>query len=173
VRQLTKPRLSILTALLCAAIALAVAGCGGGDDSSSTTVSSTTAVGATGASGGAPLSTDEFITQADAICTSSNDEVDAQAQQVFGGQQPTDAQLAQFINDTLIPSLEDEINGIDALTPPAGDEDQVQAIIDAVNTALDKVKANPQLVAASANNGPFAEADQLAKAYGLKVCGQG
>jgi hypothetical protein len=165
-------RTVIIAALVCAASALAVAGCGGGDDSSSTTSAASTVSAATSATG-APLTKEEFIKQADALCKASNNEVDAQAQQVFGGQQPTNAQLTQFINETLIPSAEDEIAGIDALTPPAGDEDAVQAIIDAVNTAIDKVKANPQAVAASNNNAVFADADRLAVAYGLKVCGQG
>jgi hypothetical protein len=170
---LIKPQLPISVALVCAAFVLAAAGCGGGDDSSSTTTPGATTISGTTTVTGAALSKDDFIKQADAICKASNDEVDAQAQQVFGGQKPTTAQLTQFINNTLVPSAEDEINGIDALTPPAGDEDEVQAIIDAVNAAIDKVKADPQSVAASNNNGAFAEADRLAVAYGLKVCGQG
>jgi hypothetical protein len=165
-------RLTILVALVCAAFALVIAGCGGGDDSSSTTTSSTTtAAGATGATG-APLTKEAFIAQADAICQTSNDAVDAQAQQVFGGQQPTDAQLLQFVKDTLIPSVEEEISGIEALTPPEGDEEEVQAILDAVRSATEEVKANPETVAAGGDASPFSEANQLAKAYGLKVCGQ-
>lgn len=152
-------RIVIIAALVCAAFALVVAGCGGGDDSSST--SSDTA-----------LSKDEFISKADAICKSGNDDVDAQAQQIFGNQQPTDEQVTQFVNNTLLPSIETEISGIEALTPPAGDEDQVQAIIDAVKSAVDEAKANPERLFAAGQDSPFADANQLAKAYGLKVCGQ-
>jgi len=164
-------RLSIIAALVCAAFAVAIAGCGGGDDSSSTTAS-TGVSGATGASG-APLTKEQFIAQADAICKKGNDTIDQAAGQVFGGQQPSAAQIEQFANDTAIPAIQQEIDGISALTPPAGDEDQIQAILDAVNSGLDQVRQDPQSLATSDNAGPFAEADQLANDYGLKVCGKG
>jgi hypothetical protein len=51
--------------------AVAVAGCGGG--SSSTTGAS----GASGASGSAPLSKDEFVSQANATCKEANDKIAA------------------------------------------------------------------------------------------------
>jgi hypothetical protein len=167
-----KNRIALIAALVCAAFALAVAGCGGGDDSSSTTASSTTPAGATGASG-TPLTKDQFIQQADAICKQGNETIDAAASQVFGGQQPTAAQIEQFANETAIPAIQEELDGISALTPPAGDEDEVQAILAAVGQGLDAVKQDPQQLAASDNAGPFAEANQLAQDYGLKVCGQG
>jgi hypothetical protein len=165
-------RIVIIAALVCAAFALAVAGCGGGDDSSTT---SSTIAGASGASGvsGAALTKDQFVQQADQICKTSNQAVDQAANQLFGGQKPTDQQVTQFTTTTLVPAIQGEIDGITALTPPAGDEDEIQAILDAVSGAVDKITADPSLVLASNNNGPFAEADQLAQAYGLKVCGQG
>jgi TRAP-type uncharacterized transport system substrate-binding protein len=164
-------RVAPLAALVCAAFALGVVGCGGDDDSSTTTI----AAGVSGATGvtGAPLTKEEFIKQADAICKTGNDTVDQAAEQVFGGQQPTPEQVEQVANDTVIPAIQQEHDDIAALTPPAGDEDEVQAILDALSSALDAVKADPQVLVASDNAGPFAEANQLAQDYGLKVCGQG
>ncbi len=165
-------RIALIAGLVCAAFALAVAGCGGGDDSSSTTTASSTAAGATAASG-TPLSKEEFIQQADAICKAGNQATNQAANDLFTGGQPTQEQVNQFATDTLVPAIQGEIDQIGALTPPAGDEDEVQAILTAVSGALDKVKADPTSLFASADEGPFKEADQLAKAYGLTVCGQG
>jgi hypothetical protein len=165
-------RIAIIAALVCAAFALAVAGCGGGDESSSTTASTAAASSTTDASG-TPLSKEEFIQQADAICKAGNQSTAQAANDLFSGGQPTQQQVDQFATDTLIPAIQDEIDQIGALTPPAGDEDDVQAILTAVSGALEKVKADPTALFASTDEGPFKEADQLASAYGLKVCGQG
>jgi hypothetical protein len=165
-------RIAIIAALVCAAFAVAVAGCGGGDDSSSTTAS-TGVSGATGASG-APLTKEQFIQQADAICQEGNQATRQAANDLFSnGQQPTDEQVSQYVNDTLVPTIQSEVDQIGALTPPAGDEDDVQAILAAVSDALDQVKQSPSSLLASGDEGPFAEADRLAVDYGLKVCGQG
>jgi hypothetical protein len=163
-------RLPIIAALVCAAFAVAVAGCGGGDDSTSTTAS-TGVSGATGASG-APLTKEQFIQQADQICQQGNDATQQAANQLFGGQKPTDEQVTQFVNDSLAPAIQTEIDQIGALTPPAGDEDDIQAMLGAVSDALDQIKQDPSSLLASDNEGPFAQADQLARDYGLKVCGK-
>jgi hypothetical protein len=156
------------------AIALAVAGCGGGSDT--TTSTSTTAAGATGASGvgGAvttsDLSKDQWIAAADNVCQQSDDAV-SQAGQALG-QNPSDADVTKFVTGTLIPQTESELSQIQALGAPAGDEDQVQAILAAAQQGLDKIKQDPSLALQQNGGGAFTEANQLAQAYGLKVCGQ-
>ena len=60
--------------------------------------------------------------------------------------------------------------GLQALPPPSGDEAQVQAIISAAQQGLDKLKADPSLITASGQDNPFAEANKLAKQYGLTAC---
>ena len=151
-----------------AALAFAAAGCGGNDET-------TTVAGASGATGvsGAPLTQDEFIAQADAICKSANQDIEQQANDVFGGGQPTAADVEQFANAVLVPNLQDQVDQLRALTPPEGDEDQINAMIDDLDSAASQVEDDPSLLQGSDNSGPFADVNQQAEDYGLKVCGQG
>ena len=164
-----KNRLLIPFALLAALGALAVAGCGGDDDTTDTTA------GASGASGvsGAALTEQEWLTQADAICAAGNKEIDQAGNDLFGGQQPTDAQIEQFANDVLIPNVQGQHDAIEALTPPETMADDVTQLLDDLDAALNEVRDDPSSIAASDNAGPFAQVNQEAKDLGLKECGNG
>ena len=143
------------------AFGLIAVGCGGNDDSSSSTgtESSTTA-----------LTKAEFLQKGNAICQAGNQEINQAFSQIQG--KPTQEQANQVVTDTLVPSVQGQIDDIRALGAPAGDEDQVNQILDDAQTALDKVKADPT-VATQNGSDPFAQANQEAKAYGLTVCGSG
>lgn len=168
----------VVVAVLAAVVALGLlaAGCGGGDETTITT--STGASGASGATGaaGQPLTKTSFIAQADAICQRGNKEVNAEGKKIFGnlpkGQKPSQQQQESFANDTLIPNIQNQVDAIRALTPPSGDEDQVKAITDAAQQAIDQAKSDPSSLFQNGND-PFAKADKLATDYGLKVCGEG
>jgi hypothetical protein len=136
-------------------LVIAVAGCGGGDDSSSSTA--------------AALSKDEFVTQANQICADGNKEIDAASQDAFSSGKPSQSDLDVFVTDTLLPSVQSQVDGIRALGAPAGDEDQVNAILDSAQSAIDAGKADPTLL--EGNDDPFAETNKLANAYGLTECG--
>jgi hypothetical protein len=148
---------------------LILAGCGGGDDSSTT-------AGASGTSGtqGAALSKSEFLAQGNGICEKGDKEINTEAKKIFTqGQAPSQATQEKFVTDTVIPNIQGQIDAISALSPPSGDEDQVQAIVDAAQSALDKAKSDPSLLTdqGGGQSDPFAEANQLASAYGLDKCG--
>lgn len=164
-----RSRLSIpLVAIAAGLIAgLVLAGCGGGDSSSTT--------GASGASGtqGAALSKSEFLAQGNAVCAKGNKEINAEAKKIFTqGQAPSQATQEKFVTDTVIPNIQGQIDAIEALSPPSGDEGQVKAITDAAQSALDKAKADPSLLTdqGGGQSDPFAEANKLGKAYGLDAC---
>jgi hypothetical protein len=140
------------------AIAFGAAGCG--DDETSTESSSTAA----------SITKEEFLTQANEICAAGNKEIDAGAQEAFSGGKPSKADIEQFATETLLPSVESQVEEIRALGVPAGDEDQVNAILDAADQAVEETKADPTL-AASESGDPFAEANKLANDYGLNECG--
>jgi hypothetical protein len=140
-----------------AGAALVATGCGDDDEST-----------ATGASG-VPPSREEFIAEADAICRRYLSELDRAAAEAFRGR--TSAKdLERYISDEFAPATEDELAEIRALTPPEGDEEDVDAILDAAEGAVEAVGDNPSLFATGS---PFAEANRLASEYGLRVCGQG
>jgi hypothetical protein len=148
------------------------AGCGGGDDT--TTTGATGASGATGAQG-APLSKSAFLAKGNAICKKGNQTINQKANQYFKsvGNQPSSAQFDKFANETLIPNIQAQITAIEGLTPPSADTDQVNAITDAAQQALDKVKADPSLLQQNGGSDPFAEVNKLAKQYGLDECAGG
>ncbi len=70
----------------------------------------------------------------------------------------------------MVPTIQGEIDGIKALGAPEGDEEQVTAITDAAQTALDQASDDPSLLT-SGDADPFKEANDLANAYGLTECG--
>lgn len=146
-------------AILTAITALvAVAGCGGGDDSSTTTAAAP------------PLTKEEYITQADKICTDGDAAINAAATDAAIGPSSTETEINDFVTGTVLPNIQSQVDQISALTPPAGDEDQVGALVDALNTAVTTATDDPSTVTGS-SAGPFAEVDKLAKDYGLKACG--
>jgi hypothetical protein len=131
---------------------MAFVGCGGSD---TTTVSG--ASGASGATGaqGAALTKQQFIAKADAICKKGNQ-----------------ADLTKFAEQTVIPSIQEQVTAIAALPAPKGDEDRVKAIVDAAQQGLAKAKQDPSVITQQ-NSHAFDKANQLANSYGLKVCGRG
>jgi hypothetical protein len=133
----------------CALAATVAIGCGSSDDE---------------------LTKAEFLKQGNAICAKGNKEIDAAANKTFEkGKEPSKAQITKFAEDTLIPSVEEQINGLRDIDPPSADEDQVNKILDEAESALDQTKDDPSLFAA--NQDPFKKANQLANQYGLTECG--
>ena len=133
-----------------------LAGCGGGDDSSSTEA----------------LSKSAYLKQGNEICRNAAHEINTKAQAEFGTQQqPSKEEFSSFITDTALPISEQEISDLRDLPPPAGDEDTVNAIYDAADEGLAKVKDDPTLAAQGGDaGGAFTESNKLAKDYGLTTC---
>ena len=140
-----------------AAIALGAAGCGGSDEEGSATENA------------AALSKEDFIAQADQICTDGDASIDAAGQEQFASGQPTDEELTQFFVDTVLPTIGDEIDEIRTLGVPEGDEELVTAVLDSAEQAVADATADPESLTGGSD--PFAESNKLATAYGLEVCG--
>jgi NhaP-type Na+/H+ and K+/H+ antiporter len=143
---------AILAATALLAVGVLAAGCGGSDDDSTTS----------------SLTKSEWIAKADAICQAGNQRDEQAAEQLFGNGKPTAAELQQFVTETAIPDTQRQIDELRALGAPSGDEDQVNKILDTVQADIDQAKA-----AGDINDQTFADANALAKQYGLQVCGQG
>ena len=153
-----------------AAGALAFAGCGGG--SSSTTGAS----GASGASGSAPLSQDEFVSQANAVCKEANAKQEALKPPPNGG--PASG-FEPFVAQSLA-ITQPALASLEALTPPSNlqsDWDKLiadgKAKMALTQKALAAAKANDtsqfsavieQLQATSG------QGDSLARSMGLTEC---
>jgi hypothetical protein len=120
------------------------------------------------------LSKAEFLKRGNAICRRGNQEINRAAQKIFPNShaRPNQADEKKFATNTLIPSVQGQIDGIKALGAPKGDESKVKAIVTSAQTALEKGKKNPLLLTSNKQD-PFANTNKLAKAYGLTVCGSG
>lgn len=144
-----------------AAIAMIAAGCGGGGDSSSESSSLTKA---------------EFLKQGNAVCAKGNKEIqegfeEFEEENGLQNKQPTKAQLTEVIETVVLPGVRSQVEGVEALGAPSGEEAEVEAVTDAASEALEKGEEDPAALA-SEKADPFAEANELANEYGLVKCGE-
>jgi hypothetical protein len=149
-----------LLALICA-LALAVAvGCGDDDEESTTEATPTK---------------EEFIAEADQICAEGDEEIGQAEQEAFGQGRPTQQEQEDFLTETVLPSIQDQIDGIRGLTPPEGDEQEIAEFLDSAQSALDEIDENPELILQGEEGtptDPFAETARLGEQYGFQVCAQ-
>jgi hypothetical protein len=140
------------------AVSLALSACSSGRSKSKSATSMTRAH--------TSMTRAQFVAQANAICQTSNEELGRAAQHAFGNQQPTADSWRPFMLTTVIPIIEQRLNALKALTPPASDTSTVSAIISAGQNAVATAKANPQMLSQS-TRAPFDHYDDLASAYGV------
>lgn len=148
-------------AIECAAIAVAVvatvaAGCGGdsGGDQTST--------------GGATLTKEQWIAQADAICAPGQSKISQAVNDLYSAPTPSQADLDHYAKDVLAATVQGDIDKIRDLPVPEGNSAQIDRILQAAQDGVDQLEA--QGLDRSAG-GPFIEANLLAQHYGLQTCG--
>jgi hypothetical protein len=81
----------------------------------------------------------EFILAANSICTTG---VDLDPRRALG-RHPSPTEFARFVRGVVLPTIQDEVDGIRALIPPEGDEEQISAILDSAQAAIDEIEAHP------------------------------
>ena len=147
-----------LNAILAVVVALALggiaAGCGDDNDDS----------------GDQALTKQEFLAKGNAICTAGNKEVETAFRTAIGNAKPTQEQLNAVVTDSLIPSIQGQIDDIRDLPAPDGDEDQITDMLDKAELSLQDVKENPSLATQEGGQDPFAEVQKELGAYGLTAC---
>ena len=134
-----------------ALLALVASGCGGESDDAPTKA--------------------EFVKQADAICQQSNDERIASTEKLFKKYNglPPKAVEEDFIAEEGAPVIREQLEQLSALDPPAGEEDEVDALWSAFEKALKQIEAEP---AGAITRGLqiFKEFEQMAIKYGFDEC---
>jgi hypothetical protein len=156
----SKRFVALLAAL--AALALIVAGCGSGGDSTESTSSLTKA---------------EFVKKGNAICAKGNKEIEegfekfAKENNITPSKQPTKAQLTEFSEGVLLPLVRKQVEGIRDLGIPSEGEKEAEKVLQAAEKAVEEGEEDPSKLATQ-NGGPFAEANKLAREYGLTACGE-
>ncbi|HEY5051839.1 MAG TPA: hypothetical protein VII45_00345 [Solirubrobacterales bacterium] len=145
-------------------IALIVAGCGSSSDSSTDSTASLTKA--------------EFVKQGNAICAAGNKQIEtgiesfAKQNHLSESKPPTEAQAAEIAETVLVPSVSGQLEEIEALGVPRGEEDQVDAIFAAVEGAIEKAEEDPSVLLSEKGASAFTKANQLSREYGLTVCGE-
>ncbi len=154
-----------LAVLVAIAAALLAAGCGD-DDDDSTTSSSTT----TGTVGGVSL--DRWIVQADQICAEGDKAQQEAAEQQFGDQPPTDAELEDFADTVVVPNLQSQHDAIAALPKPEAEAGEIDELLAKLQEGIDAVSDDPSLLIQGGDSVPaIQEASTRAQDLGLTDCG--
>ena len=131
------------------------AGCGGDDSSDSESEA---------------LTKTELVAQADEICQGSLDVI-AEGTADFD-ESTGDEELIAFAEDEYVPELQNELEGLQDLTPPEDDQETYDAMLSALEEGINKIEDDPSLVVSGEEN-PLADATESAQELGFEVCGQG
>jgi hypothetical protein len=179
-------RLNLTLIVLALAAALAI-GCGssgssgsgsGASSGSSATDSSTASSGGDSSSGGesnggAKVKA-EFTQEGDAICQRVPTEYGKKAKALEAEAKKSNKPKPSKSETTLkaaVPPLYVAAEAFEELTPPEGDEEEIEAIIAALESAAEGLEAEPE-AEFSGTKSPFAEFQKLTKAYGFRSCSQ-
>jgi hypothetical protein len=147
----------VLGSILCllAALSLLFAGCGGGDDE--TTSSLTRA---------------QFLKQGNAICKKSEEEKGKALRALVAKLDPnkpiTQERKEQLVLTVILPPYEQTTEDLKGLGTPEGDEEEVEAIIKAMEEAAKESRADPGVAVTSVRQ--FEDANKMATDYGLTSC---
>lgn len=152
-------RISGVLAMAMVVSAVLMAGCGGGEDTADATVKLTKA---------------EFIKQADAICEEAFEQREDRVAEIaeengFSFENINKKHLEQLATEAVIPTLNRQVEDLNALGLPEGDEEQAREVIVSLENVRDEFEDNPGL---AGEGKPLEEPSKLAKAFGFKVCAQ-
>ena len=121
------------------------------------------------------LTSEEFLEQGNAICAAGNAEIEEAGSELFASADPSGEEVAAFIEDTLAPSIQGQIDDLEALSPPEELQEPVDEMLADARTALDDMREtaanDPEAFFASEEN-PFADVNAQAKVIGLAACAE-
>ena len=114
----------------------------------------------------------EYLAKAKAVCQKGNQTLTEASNATFAkvppGQRLSDPEIENFVHQTVIPTIRDQVRQLRALPPPKGKKGKVEEIYGALDKGLDELEKNPKKLIDGSN--VFAEADSLAAKYGINVC---
>ena len=131
-----------------------------------------TAAACGGGGGGKTLSKSDYLAQAKTVCQKGNRDLKSASDDVMAkvppGSKLSDAQITDFVRNTVIPTIRDQVKQLRAIPPPKGEKAHVKAIYDELDKGLDALQKDPKKLSDGSN--VFAAADALAQKYGISVC---
>jgi hypothetical protein len=148
--------------------ALIVGGCGG-DGSGDATAGQGVAESVTVSD---DLSRAELILEGDKICTQTDKTQEAQLEAFLKdhpNSQSNPKGQAKLVREAGLPPIREELEELAALGAPPGDEKQVEAILEALETAIEKSEDDPASLLKDEDN-LFGKVGELAATYGFGAC---
>ncbi len=113
----------------------------------------------------------EFVREADRICLSAEQQIEAAADDLLGERGGLDpVEVERVALEIAVPALETEVRAIRAIPIPVGDEAEVEAILEATEQGIAEIEADPR----DLSDGPppsLHKAERLARRYGSQQCG--
>jgi len=156
----------VVAAVVCfGALTLLLLGCGSGNGDGSS-------------SGSGGLSKAEFATKADAICKKAKDGIVqknfARIRKVASNPKAREALEYELVKTAVVPGLEGEVEQLEALGAPSGDDGQIDQMLKLIEGAIAEAKAEPETYVAGDSyrwgSEHFGKAHRIAVAYGIKNC---
>jgi hypothetical protein len=144
--------LTLLMTLSALLVSFGVVGCGSGEDTAA-----------------ASLPKNKFTKRADLICSNASIE-QAKMAATYLFDHPG-AKEADLVEPAAIPPLEKELEELEELGGPRGQEEKFQTYLEEFARALDTLKAEPQAALSPADN-PFKKANKLAAELNSGDCSQ-
>lgn len=152
-----------MTAAIAAAAVIAIGGCGDDQEIATDTTASSES-----------QSKEEFIAAADAICTETAAEIDAEVKRRLTGlpASPSSKELIALFTKVTLPALERQAEQIEALPAPEGAGEEADAILAAAREAIAESRADPEaLLVPQGGSTPFDEVNRLSQQFGFESCG--
>ena len=119
------------------------------------------------------LSKDEFVDQANAVCTEGNEALDAAFSTAFPDGDPSDEDVKAFMDDTVLPGIRAQIDEIRALGSPDEIADDVESFLDGTDARLDEIGAmgaEELFALVTSGDDPFDALNDSAAELGLTEC---
>jgi hypothetical protein len=146
--------IAVIAGLL--AVGLLAAGCGGDDDGNTT-----------------PISKAQFVQEADVACKKAGNQIQRDYLAFLKAHadvtEATEAEYAELVSTVFKPNIEREIAELRALGAPSGDEQKVEAFIEARQESIQIAEAHPRMLLTEGEK-VTAKSTQIAKEYGLESC---
>jgi hypothetical protein len=115
----------------------------------------------------------EFIKRAEAICEQT-DKAQEAAQVAFQKKYPEADSSTRWEEKIVVaaglPSIQIQAEKLAVLSPPSGDEEEIEAIVEGMEEAVKEARAEPSSMLQKGSAGPFTEVVKLARAYGFEAC---
>lgn len=121
----------------------------------------------------------EFTRRANRICKRGGDRLRVQlvAFEHERGVKPNASmsrrQEEEFVKYVVVPAVQGQADGVIRLPVPAGEEGNVQALVNALQNVVDRGAEDPASILPSVSGGgPLAKVNEVAREYGVEECEQ-